>query len=494
MQLNFIPFLAEAIAANPKIHNLVESIYKKDKYKYYRLAQNSEWYTHRIITSGSIQHESISKRALGIIEDNNPDILNKILKQGWPHIYKWTRGQNEYKMAEFLAFLQKTYGSGIDKLSTDAFNGQILVSFLLAQGLGLQYDASEKGLLSFFDLIQLRQSTYYDQVVFSWENLSKEERAQARRAKKAFYSRFGFTKHWASFYIPPSSSGQPEHPYMATQSIAEYILDACDISGNVIEEQVITERDMDILVAAYLQRYDFPDIPGEDELHDLGQHIIANYPYYAIVKAYKDLKSYYWQNNSETMYFEIEALQKERDQAIEKYRHMEVQLKAGQAEIQSLNKQIKAGHYEATSSLNRLLKEEQIQNEALLAHNNALQDEIQEFKEIIASLVVDEHIVPCDLTKYRGVIAGGHQNWHSGIRELLPDNWRIIHPDSLSDNIALSGIDVVLFFVDYCNHATYYRFKSAANKQQIPIGYIYRVNKEESIREIQAITARLTTD
>jgi hypothetical protein len=74
-QIDLTPFLCEAFSSNPKIYKAIEEIYLQNRLAYYRLAKESSWYTHEILTCQSIEKEIVMKRALGILLEGDTEKL-----------------------------------------------------------------------------------------------------------------------------------------------------------------------------------------------------------------------------------------------------------------------------------------------------------------------------------------------------------------------------------------------------------------------------------
>jgi hypothetical protein len=92
-QIDLTPFLCEAFSSNPKIYKAIEEIYLQNRLAYYRLAKESSWYTHEILTCQSIEKEIVMKRALGILLEGDTEKILLIIKKGWKSIYNQTKSK-----------------------------------------------------------------------------------------------------------------------------------------------------------------------------------------------------------------------------------------------------------------------------------------------------------------------------------------------------------------------------------------------------------------
>jgi len=80
------------------------------------------------------------------------------------------------------------------------------------------------------------------------------------------------------------------------------------------------------------------------------------------------------------------------------------------------------------------------------------------------------------LNDLKGVLVGGHENFHAKVRKVLP-NIRIIHPDvSKVDLSIFEDTDYVAFSTQYSNHRLFYQTYSAAKQRTRNLIYIEHVN------------------
>jgi hypothetical protein len=93
--------------------------------------------------------------------------------------------------------------------------------------------------------------------------------------------------------------------------------------------------------------------------------------------------------------------------------------------------------------------------------------------------------LPVDLREFKGIIIGGHENWHNRMKQLLPDTWRFVHPDDNIDTQAIFWADIIFFYVNYLSHAVFTKIYPEAKKNNIPIGYLKRINYQDCLEDIQ---------
>ncbi len=155
-------------------------------------------------------------------------------------------------------------------------------------------------------------------------------------------------------------------------------------------------------------------------------------------------------------------------------------------EIANLQKQVKAEYGRAVSEFRGEIREKEIENSILRQELARSQAEIEELKKIVFSQEEPEVIIePVDLSQFKGIIIGGHENWHNRMKQILPNSWRFIHPDDSIDTQVIIGADIVFFYVNYLSHAVFTKIYPEAKKNNIAIGYLKRINSQDCLDDIQ---------
>ena len=146
-QIDLTPFLCEAFSSNPKIYKAIEEIYLQNRLAYYRLAKESSWYTHEILTCQSIEKEIVMKRALGILLEGDTEKILLIIKKGWKSIYNQIKNQQEIKASEILYQMIPKTKTGQDRITNDELNSYAMVIIILAVLLGKDLDEEDEAYL-----------------------------------------------------------------------------------------------------------------------------------------------------------------------------------------------------------------------------------------------------------------------------------------------------------------------------------------------------------
>lgn len=166
-------------------------------------------------------------------------------------------------------------------------------------------------------------------------------------------------------------------------------------------------------------------------------------------------------------------------------------MKRTMSTLSSLQKQVKSEYGRAVSEFKNEIKEKEIDNSILRQELARSQIEVEELKKIAFSQEEPEEVTePVDLSEFKGVIVGGHENCHNRMKEILPDSWRFVHPDDNIDTQIIAGADIVFFYVNYLSHAVFSKIFPEAKKNNIQVGYLKSVNIQECLQEIQKMLGR----
>jgi len=292
MALNLMPFVVEAMGYNKRIYKDIDKLYQKNKYEFYNAARNHELYTHQIVTEGSLLQEEYCKKALGIIlvaqekKEFEADFLNMLAK-GWPYAFAFVNSNSEVDLAKFMIRLIKKSG-GIDKLSDDEINTNVFMCFYIAicANKKIVENAFYK---KFINSISARWEHYKDECL---ERISIE-RATDEDKEKINQIRFklGKIKTYRDIY---------ENNKFA--ELLAFIFDYENISASSIFDGIkLSQKEIDELI--YLNVIDNEKI---DNKHHLTYCMYIR----LLIKAYKKVKQHYFENNKETMFVEMEGLEK----------------------------------------------------------------------------------------------------------------------------------------------------------------------------------------
>lgn len=472
--IDLTPFICEAFSSNPEVYKTIEQIYLQDRINYYRLAKNSHWYTHEIITSQSIEKEIVMKQSLGILLECDPDKLLQIIRKGWKPICNFVKNQTVVNVAEALAHALPENTSNLNRLTYDQFDSFISITAIAARVLKRDLDEHDEIFQSHINSCHERLLWMEGKDRFSLKSLSKEDKRNIRDLKNKVYADGGINRYWNTYFESFNEEMLRLHNSLSLLLDTEYL------SCSIIEDQFLSEKDVEEILAAYYMCF------HERSLNEAAKFLAAGHMIKALLRAYRQLKKQHFKTNNETLYLEIDTYQHEAKEARLEAKKQEWIINQKNQEIAKLQKQVKFEYDRAVSELRGDIKNKEIAISALQQELARSQSEIEELKKIAFSQEEPTDILePVDLSTFKGVIVGGHENWHSRMKEMLPDSWRLIHPDAHIDNQIITGADIIFFYVDYLNHAMFNKILPEAKKNKIPIGYLKRIHHQHCLDDIQ---------
>jgi hypothetical protein len=148
--LNLILFVCEALGYQKNIYTDIDRLYQHKGSICYELAIKHEFYTHSIITEGSLIYEEYSKKALGIIlymMENISDkefsaMFCKMIEKGFPYADHYVNQHRKISFDKFCrSFINKN--KGIKNITDDKFNCELAVLLLLSVNSGKEIDVKD---------------------------------------------------------------------------------------------------------------------------------------------------------------------------------------------------------------------------------------------------------------------------------------------------------------------------------------------------------------
>lgn len=223
-----------------------------------------------------------------------------------------------------------------------------------------------------------------------------------------------------------------------------------------------------------------------------------------IAKFIKETKDFYFANNKETQYSELEkvlldkaALQEENEKLNSVLRDKDRSIQSLQSQINALSTDISNGVQEAQRPLNNAIAILQSQVNSLQEEPEAEREksvELNRLREFVFSIqsVAD---IPETKIQLKNLIAGkviyiigGHVNWRNKMKSTYPSlNFLDGHQKSF-DTKMLINADMVLLYTSNMSHAVYHKVMAVLQKNKVPFNYIGRsMNIELLEQEISAI-------
>lgn len=459
--MNLVGFICEAFGYNAGIYKDIDILYQKRKFEFYKLARDNEFYSHPLITEGSLLQEEYCKKALGIIlyqfehSDDTEVIadLDEILRKGWTYAYTYTNTHNKIDCHNFMERLIQKSG-GLINLSDDDLNTNLIILITLAASKGKEIIENDF-CMSFLETLQLRLLHYNegDPTRISLKHCSDEQKKQIKEIKKKIYGKIGLVKDYASLLHCLNGKWEGE--------IFSFLFDFDNLTSSILWNIPWSDQDNDEIIYTYLVRNQ-----GEDPALYYQAAMYIRY----LIKAYKQVKTHYFANNKETQFAELEAKEKEIIRLISKLDQREAQVKDLIEQAEQLTKQVE--------KLQKEIESEQLKN-----------NELNSLREFMFSLDTQVEYAEKDidyniLKTIKAVIIGGHEKWQSRMKEILP-GCIFIHTDMINFDMAvLDSVDIVFFYVNYLNHSIYYRIIERLRNTKKKIHYLNQQNESLVLKDI----------
>lgn len=468
--LDLLPFVVEAMGGCKTIYDDIDKLYQTNRYKFYKYAKQHKFYTHPIITGGSLLQEEYCKKVLGIIicARKNEDWkllqkVDKLINKGYHWTYLYVKNHNKIDVQGFINAYRKKFHNYMDNSNIPVDYHFIMLLFL-AMNHGkeiIKDDAYNNMIMGYIKMLEHYEDSSAERI--SLEKLTPEDTGKINVLKNSIYKKYGVIKKFDDLRVLDKRVASTGIPKFEQCSL---LFDFENISSISIFDNInFTEQDIDKILCLY--------VLSEENLSDTEKaltFLVNNMYILYLIKAYKQVKQMYFENNKETMYIELDGLESRLKAAETERNAITDSFNKGLSEIESLhreNKRLKA----------ELEKERKNKNEL-----NALRDFIFTLDE--REEYSDVNIPLEDLKAYKAVIIGGHEKWQQKMKEYLP-NFIFIQTDNLNFDVKLlESVKVVYVFTNYLNHAIYYRLMSAIENKDIKVVYLKNQNEELVLKDI----------
>lgn len=218
-----------------------------------------------------------------------------------------------------------------------------------------------------------------------------------------------------------------------------------------------------------------------------------------VAKFIRECKDFYFANNRETQYDELErtlsanaTLQEENDQLNRALRNKDDTIRSLQDQIHALSADISKDAEKAQRSLNDAIAILQSQVESLqeeLTVEREKNAELNRLREFVFSVQsgadIEETKTPLkDLIADKKIyIFGGQVNWRNKMKATYPSlNLLDGHQKSFDERMLL-GADMVLLNTANMSHTVYYKVMDVLRKNKIPFDYIGRFQNIELLEQ-----------
>lgn len=466
VELNIIPFYAEALSHSLIIRNRIDRLYSLHKEDYYSVAKESEFYDSLIGRENSLITEEYYKKCLGLIEyarkNNDEETLNGIFdlfKRAYHKTYLYFKDKDSSEnidMNDYILYMGKYFKN----LDNDNLNGNIVAVLYFSGGKCKNFE-------KYAEIMTLRWEHYNGYRRITLDNLSPQIEKSLSELYKTIPSDF-----LNEFLIGNKSSG------------FDFIYDLEEVSSiSVFRELKLDKKDIKEIILSYIVADDYKEI-GDGNKIKFEDYFLPALHVKAMCKAYKEVKKMYFDNNKETMYVEMGVLRKDLFKARSDLQLQEIKYDRF---VQHENEKY-SSLMEENIQLQRDIK-------ALKEQINQLQSDAKEvialrnymFNQESEAVTDTEKVNLEEMNSVKGIIIGGHSNWQNKIKEYLP-SWKIVRAgvNNLDADIILN-CETVIFNAGHLNHSLYYKVIDMVRNNNVHIGYVSSTNVECSLKEISEI-------
>lgn len=480
ISLDLTPFMSLALATNPLILNGIDELYEEYKFLAYEQAKKSKFYTHPLLVDGSIKREVYCKRALGLLclndlkkyEELDSGMLDLFTK-GWNSLYRYVLNTDVMDIDHVMKNII------LNKEDDDYFVAfttvLLLFSEVFEKKIKPESFKSDMGVyfnhyLSHFELEDTRFS-------FNFVKNDKELYRKAKSITSRFYENFVQLKT-TSDLVDLAIINDELADFCRSVNV---VFDADDMALSSMSDNMKVSKKHIIELAGLYYIHN----KNQNRLES-GKFILFGLHLKYSIKSYKELKKYYFQNNKETLFIELEGYIND----IEKYKEENLILKRQLEALESENIRLKKEYKDSIEKDNILLKRENLKFKESIS---LFKKEINDLKELSESFFeVDEKIIEEDILievpDVNGVIAGGHSSWHSKLKEILPSEFIFIEGDNEKfDERLLDNKDHIFIYTKYMSHAFYYKLMEKCRRTGISFSYISHTSPNYVKRQIKDI-------
>lgn len=490
--------LVEALATtnNIKVEKKINLIYEKNKLKAYQIAKESTLYNHQMLTDGSIHREILSKRVLGLIllSEKSEEIsqeIDKIIKLGWSKIYTYFLKLKKLKKELDFENIQKFMAKDESKLmkSAEEINSMIAISYFLAINLEIEIKKTE--------FLEIVESSIYNRLQFyeeycphrySYKTTEPETKEKAKKLLQRIELKYGeiyFETIDGLLSLCEKRNKEHEELRIETSRISFLFDDSKCMASNMFENKISKEMKLQILNIYVLTSKNSNSIKAAEFLINA---IIQK----KLIDSYREVKKYFFANNKETLFLDLEKKDQKIEEQAAENKFLTAQNQELKIENSKLKKEYKMGIEQENTKLKKALKETKKTQKTIEELNreiselkSALYTEESAPKKLDQEPLNEKNAKVLKINSKKGIIIGGHQNWHNQLKEYITYDCVLEANQHLLNHI--EEYDVVLFKTSYLNHPTYLKVIEKVRRKTPIFGYIKHNNVKLCIEEIEKL-------
>lgn len=492
-----IIYIAESLILNEKLKNELRELYKSDKYRFYNKAKQSELYFNSLVSLGSLEREVDMKRTLGILLSAEDDELLKqkvlkIMSNYYRELYIRIKNKkndfNEYIKSKISEFDPNEY------VKMNSFPRIAYYIIKLIYGFNVDIKQFE-AIIQMVEKDILQTENFPVQIT----NMHEEKKEISNSILDRLYTNFGRIESIKDLIVCYERSLRiGNEAEIETGRIYCFMALLFDFEKLSISNQLsgieLTKDDLLQIASAYNGAYKDKNLERSHKFYIFGMVLKS------LIKAYKGAKDFYFSNNAETQFIELQNLQN-------KIQELELSKDAQFIELNNLKSEKKEWDSKLKSEISLLEAQHKSEVRELKKEIEKLKDELMEeqkknfeinkLREFVFS--IKQEYVPQDteinlselIKDKKIVIIGGHENWRKKLKDIYPSINTIDGFNEGFDVKLISQADFVFLHTGYMNHGTYYRAINTLRAYNIPFNYLGRTNNElvekemaESIKEL----------
>lgn len=466
--------ICEAFAYKREYRKDIDDLFEAHKYEAYQLAKESDVYDASVFSQGDLEKEIYCKKALGLYllseEDANLNSsLMRIIRTRTPKLYNIIMNGNEDDFYEFFV------DSIVDLLPSESKSNLNLGMFIALRNMTESgYKNEMQGLILSATLGNMMIQYQTTRIVEDKVDLINEKRDKLDKLRDRIYTNKGEMMNYEDLF---SSNIDEIGKYQQMHALL-FDMEGLSIS-NLLNSHLLNDTDIDEILLAYKLVY------TDQNLERSTNFLVNAIMMKAMMKAYKSVKEMYFRNHKETLYLNMQSLEKQIDELDEEKQaltdendRLRNQIEVLQDSNEKLTNQINNIANEVSSRYKKEI--DQLESEL-----SSLQDdkrELDRLREFFFEMDRDEDVSleNVNLEEFLGenkvIIFGGTDAWRERISERYPvitciEGFKANFPLSLLD-----ATDYAFFYTGYMNHKTYYRAVNVLKKKDIPFSYIGRSN------------------
>jgi len=470
-----------AMTRNTELKKNINKLYLLDKMRYYNASINSSCINHVIMTQGTLEQEIEGRKALGIllIAEKDHNLRNNIitlLRKSYPTIFNAVKKHNKNELTKRYLKMDK-----ITRKTEARLDASIYFYFSIYR--------SEEAVDQGFIISIIEDMNFFEFCDPITREIDKEvelHKSDLQKIKSLLKREYGKLNSYtdvlnSEFQVIENFGAILENMFIINKFNINYLFH----NSNFLN--------IDEIILSYLKSNS-----GDIDLKVIMQTVINGIFIKSLINEYKKSRTLYFQNNQETLFFEINSLEeklsnieKEKVDILTKVSSLEQENdlfdKILNSQKNNLNKKHK---YEVLALQSRI---EELENQ--LSSEKKYRNELNELREYVFK--VNNNYVPSDsketldyyIARKNIIIIGGTKEWRRKFRDKYPELRTLTGFNGTFDTNILANYDYVFFYTGFMDHATYYRAINFIRSHNIKFGYIGKTNMElvedELINELQ---------